>query len=144
MCVSRMTEPLTGSYGIFRAYPRSGVGVDKSGHAIAYWNVKGPREAVCVDGLLFTVHLRIGKRLERVEYQASQVGVPSDGDWSVFARPSGGASRLLIRQVAYVRTLEDLLDRLHRDSLCEHLLKRQTRLSGASSGSRVFEEYNLW
>lgn len=139
-----MTEPITGSYGIFRAYPRSGVGVDKDGCSIAYWNVKGPCEAPYLDGLLFEVHLVIGKRLERVEYQASQVGVPADGDWTVFARPTGASSRLLIRQVADVRTLKELLDRLHRDSFAEHPLKHSGPARSVSPGYHAFQQYNLW
>ena len=139
-----MTEPrITDTNGIFHAQPRTGLAVDMDNRPIAYWNLKGPAEARNLDGLLHQVHLRVGPRLVRVEYQAFRVGLRTEKDWAVFARPVNASAKLLHRQVGQVSSLADLLDRLYRDSSIQHpLYSSQSVVDDARF--HAFEQYNVW
>lgn len=129
--------------GIFRAQPRTGLAVDMDNRPIAYWNVKGPAEARNLDGLLHQIHLRVGQRLVRVEYQAFRVGLRTERDWAVFARPVNGSVKLLHSQVGQVSTLTDLLGALYRDSTLNPPLLPASR-PVVDPRFHAFEQYNLW
>ena len=139
-----MTElRITDSNGIFHANPRSGLAVDMDNRAIAYWNVTGPDEAHNLDGLLQQVHLRVGQRLVRVEYQAFRVGLITDRHWAVFARPINASSKILFTQVGQANSLANLLDQLYRDSLVPHPL-HSGQAAGPDPRFQAFAQYNTW